>query len=175
MFKTKEFSGNIIRQATKEDCEQVIKMLMDATSWLKENGIDQWSYLGSGKENHEIETAILKGSTFVVENVTGKLIASFNLTSEQNDWDSELWGSNNDQSVYLHRLVVARNQHNKQLGKDLVAWMVDNINPIKGSIRLDCVGHNKVLNRFYKDVGFTFVGSHDMGGTLFSKYERNIG
>ncbi|ASN07162.1 GNAT family N-acetyltransferase [Virgibacillus necropolis] len=175
MFKTEEFSSNIIRQATNEDSEQIIKMLMDAASWLKENGIDQWSYLHSGKENHEIESAILKGTTFVVEDVTGKLIASFNLSSEQNDWDFELWGNNDDQSAYLHRVVVARDQHNKQLGKDLVAWMIDNINLTNGSIRLDCVGHNQILNRFYKDIGFRFIGLHDMGGTLFAKYERTIG
>lgn len=175
MFKTEVFYDYKIRQATVEDTKTVIEMLINAANWLKGNGIDQWSYLHSGKENHEIEAAIIKGTTYVVEGPTGKLIASFNLSSEQNNWDNELWGDNNSgQAVYLHRLVVARSQHNKQTGKKLLLWMIKNIDQKVGLIRLDCIGHNKVLNRFYEKAGFTFIGSHDMDGELFSKYEQSL-
>lgn len=148
---------------------------MDAASWLNENGIDQWGYLHTGKENHEIEEAILKGTTYVVVDEAGKFVASFNLASEQNDWDLALWSNRDDPAVYLHRLVVARNQHNRQIGKELLVWMVNNVDQKVGSIRLDCVGHNKVLNNFYLASGFTFNGTHDMDGDLFSKYERIVG
>lgn len=172
MFKTEQFYSCRVRQANGKDANQVIEMLTNAASWLKENGINQWSYLHSGKENHAIEAAISKGTTYVVEDKDGKLLASFNLSSEQNDWDLVLWGGSNEQAVYLHRLVVARNDHNKQIGKKLLTWMIENMTD--GMLRLDCVGHNKVLNQLYQDAGFTFIGSHDMGGKLFSKYEQNI-
>ncbi|ASK61398.1 GNAT family N-acetyltransferase [Virgibacillus phasianinus] len=172
-FKTNTFAGYQVRRATKEEAPAVINMLINAARWLKENGINQWSYLHSGKENHEIESAVSKGTTYVVEDTTGNLVASFNLSPEQNDWDTELWGIHPNQSFYLHRLVVERDQHNKQLGKRLLAWMLESMET-GGSIRLDCIGHNTVLNQFYNDSGFTFVGSHDMGGELFSKYEHSL-
>ncbi|WP_404451130.1 GNAT family N-acetyltransferase [Virgibacillus necropolis] len=174
IFSTEEFFSYKVRQAIKEDTPSVVKMLTNAASWLKENGVDQWSYLHSGKENNEIEAAIIKGTTYVLEDDEGKFIASFNLSPEQNDWDLELWGNTNDQALYVHRLVVARGQHKKDIGKKLLAWMIKNIDQKIESIRLDCIGHNRVLNLFYQDAGFTYVGSHDMGGELFSKYERPL-
>ncbi|WP_430788764.1 GNAT family N-acetyltransferase [Virgibacillus flavescens] len=175
LFTASEFSDYNVRLATKEDVPIIIDMLISAASWLKNNGVDQWSYLQSGKENHEIEAAVMNETTYVVEDTNGNMVASFNLSSVQNSWDKELWGATVNSHLYLHRLVVAQTEHNKRIGSRLLEWMLDNIQLRKGSLRLDCVGHNQVLNRFYQNSGFEFIGSHDMGGDLFSKYERCIG
>lgn len=175
LFITSDFSDFKVRLATNEDVPLIIEMLTNAAGWLKDNGIDQWSYLHSGKENHAIEAAVKNETTYVVEDTNGNLVASFNLSSVQNSWDKELWGTTTNSCLYLHRLVVAHTEHNKRIGSRLLKWMLENIQMRKGCLRLDCVGHNQVLNRFYQDAGFEFIGSHDMGGDLFSKYERSIG
>ncbi|MFZ3579435.1 GNAT family N-acetyltransferase [Virgibacillus sp. DJP39] len=170
---TKLSSAYKVRKADKNDVSAVINMLTGATEWLKEKGIDQWSYLHSGKENHEIEAAIVRGTTYVVEDIEERLIASFNLSPEKNNWDLQLWGNGtgNDNAVYLHRLVVAPDQHKKDIGKELMYWMIKNKDQKSGPLRLDCIGHNEVLNRFYQEAGFTYIGSHNMDGQWFSKYQ----
>ncbi|WP_249871370.1 GNAT family N-acetyltransferase [Oceanobacillus saliphilus] len=171
LFKKYTFEDYKVRKATVEDTEAVIKILRDAAIHLNEKGIVQWEYLRSGNENDEMKRAISDGETYVVESKYG-LAATFNLSAKQNEWDMEMWGKRNDHAYYIHRLAVAENARNKQVGKKILAWLDNNILLKDGYIRLDCVANNAVLNDYYRQAGFTFIAYAGEGENRFSLYEK---
>ena len=99
-------------------------------------------------------------------------MATFNFANEQNEWDIEMWGKRNDHAFYIHRLAVNQNNHNQQIGKRLLAWIDENHTIEHGFIRLDCVGNNQALNKFYQDSEYHFMGYIGEGEDKFSLYEK---
>lgn len=172
LFASDKFDDYIVRIANEEDIGKVLQLLKNAAFWLKEKGVNQWEYLRNGGENEEIIQDILAGTTFLVNDSKGELAATFNLSPKQNSWDIAMWGDRDDNAYYLHRLAVGKGYHNSQLGKKLIRW-IDTTNLLNdGYIRLDCVGDNKVLNRFYTEAGYTFAGHTGEGDDKFCKYEK---
>ncbi|QGS68018.1 hypothetical protein CV093_02960 [Oceanobacillus sp. 143] len=92
MFRTYEFDNYTVRIAGENDTESVIRLLQDTASNLQKKGVLQWEYLLQGEDTKEIEQGILAGTTYVAE-ANGKMVATFNFSSKQNDWDITLWGS----------------------------------------------------------------------------------
>ncbi|WP_042142344.1 GNAT family N-acetyltransferase [Paucisalibacillus sp. EB02] len=172
MFKTNNLEGFIVRKAIREDLGSVLDLLKSAAKWVQDKGIDQWGYLLEGGEDHEIEADILAGNTYIMENENKEMVATFNFSNEQNEWDVDMWGKRNDNAFYIHRLAVSQLHHNKQIGKRLLAWMDENHTIENGFIRLDCVGNNEALNKFYLDAGFRFMGHIGEGNDKFSLYEK---
>ncbi|WP_106494963.1 GNAT family N-acetyltransferase [Lentibacillus sp. Marseille-P4043] len=174
LFSQNCFDDYSVRLANEQDTAIVLQLLKDVANWLREKGIQQWGYLGSGGEDQEINQDILAGTTYVVEDAQGNIVATFNLSPKQNDWDVEMWGERNDEAYYLHRLAVARGHHNQQIGKRLLRWIDDNMLMNDGYLRLDCVAGNPVLNDYYQQAGFTFSGYTGEGEDKFSKYEKPL-
>lgn len=50
----------------------------------------------------------------------------------------------------------------------MLQWVEENVQHDKEFLKLDCVGHNRILNDFYKSNGFEYVGSTDG----FSKFQK---
>ncbi|MGY0693635.1 GNAT family N-acetyltransferase [Virgibacillus sp. FSP13] len=174
IFAQDTFDEYTIRIAGVNDLNAVLELLYEAANWLKEKGVPQWGYLRSGGEDEEIRQDILAGTTYVVEDNDRNIVATFNLSPKQNDWDIEMWGKRSDQAYYLHRLAVVRGRHHQQIGKRLLRWMDDNMLIDDGYIRLDCVAGNPVLNDYYQQAGFTFSGYTGEGEDKFSKYEKPL-
>lgn len=74
----------LIRKATLADREEVLTILKNAAQWIQKQGINQWAYLLSGKEDDAIETDIRTGITYMVE-LDKEAVATFSLSSEQNE------------------------------------------------------------------------------------------
>ncbi|WP_088051101.1 GNAT family N-acetyltransferase [Virgibacillus dakarensis] len=168
------FDDFSVRLASEKDTANVLQLLKDAANWLKAKEIPQWGYLGSGGEDEEIKQDILAGTTYVVEDVQANIVATFNLSPKQNDWDMEMWGKRDDKGYYLHRLAVDRGCRNQQIGKRLLRWIDDYLLIDDGYLRLDCVAANSVLNDYYQRAGFTFVGYIGAGDDKFSRYEKPL-
>lgn len=171
LFRQEAFEGFSVRSANIEDTDQVLKLLQDVALWLQEKGVDQWGYLREGGEDEEIRQDIAAGTTYIVKDADGSIAATFNLAPKQNSWDMDMWGERNDAAIYLHRLAVGRNYRHKQIGWKLLHWIEENLD-FTGDLRLDCVASNAVLNQFYQDAGFTFVGFVGSGENKFSTYEK---
>lgn len=174
VFKECRFDNFTVRTATTKDTEAVIQLLRGAASWLDEKGISQWSYLQNGGEDHEIKEGIAAGTTYVVENSDDNLVATFNFSSDQNEWDVGMWGERDDLAYYIHRLAVHKDHHHNQIGRKILAWIDRNIQLQNGHVRLDCVASNQVLNDFYRSLGYRFVGHIGEGQDIFSLYEKDF-
>ncbi|WP_077319460.1 GNAT family N-acetyltransferase [Virgibacillus proomii] len=146
----------LIRKATLADREEVLTILKNAAQWIQKQGINQWAYLLSGKEDDAIETDIRTGITYMVE-LDKEAVATFSLSSEQNEWDRRLWGKLEDHAFYLHRLAVHRDHGGKQIGEKVLNCISKQAVKIGAVIRLDCVSDNPRLNDFYQKNGFTFL------------------
>lgn len=153
--------------AALKDADEITNLLKSAASWLKENQIDQWGFLLSGGEDAEIKEAIMTEKTFIVKD-QDQIIGTFTLYLSQNEWDKDIWGVQEDNAVYLHRLATDRSLKGNGLGKAMINWTKEYLKEQNVSIlRLDCVGFNQKLNQFYLDCGLEKVGtSHD-----HSKYQ----
>ena len=158
-----------IRLAQKTELNEIIQLLKDSARWLQINEIDQWSYLLSGGEDDEIELAILKNETYVVE-YDNRIIGTFTISSNQSKWDLEIWGKKEDRSLYLHRLAVRNEFKGNGLGYKMIRWIEEKFSDQFTYLRLDCVANNQKLNKFYEAYGFTFFGSIDE----FNKYEKRL-
>ncbi len=147
------------------------KLLTEAARWLHNQKIEQWGHLLTDEEDQEIKEAILKGETFIVYK-NDRPVATFNLNMKASDWDRNVWGDIQHDAIYLHRLAVDRDFAGQNIGGLIFQWVLDNMNETgRTYLRLDCIGHNEKLNRFYKSQGFDYLGESLSG---FSKYQRTF-
>jgi RimJ/RimL family protein N-acetyltransferase len=158
-----------IRLAENTETKEIIQLLKEVAAWLKSEEIDQWSYLLSGGEDQEIELAILKEETYVAE-YENNLIGTFTISPLQSEWDFDLWGDIEGSAIYLHRLAVNTDYKGQGFGQEMIQWIEKHFFGQFMYLRLDCVSDNPRLNQFYKDCGFTFVGTTDG----FNKYEKHL-
>lgn len=172
--KTRINENYNVRKAEQKDVCGAYELLCNTSYWLKEKGISQWEEFIRGEGMDSVREAILSGITYMVEDAEGEMVAIFNLSDEQNDWDIKMWGIRTDGAYYLHKLAVAKAYHHKQIGRHVLNWVDTNIALENGCVRLDCVAENNVLNQFYQRAGYRHVGYYKMEGQLFSKYEKSF-
>ncbi|HEY4600955.1 MAG TPA: GNAT family N-acetyltransferase [Cerasibacillus sp.] len=173
IFRIDQFNTFTIKKATLEDVQSVYQMLYDIAQILKQKGVHQWEYLLDRQAILEVEAAVVEGATYIVVNEE-QLVATFNLSQDQSEWDQALWGERNDDAFYLHRLAVHPTYRHQQIGLQLLSWIEKNLSVTNGLIRLDCVGGNQVLNEFYRQAGYMFKKTVDIEGTPFSLYEKTF-
>jgi RimJ/RimL family protein N-acetyltransferase len=160
--------GYEVSVATSKEADQLIALLKDVAKWLKEIGVDQWGFLAGGGEDDEIRQGINNKETFIVKR-DGEIVATFTLYQTQSRWDQHIWGNLNDEAVYLHRLALPHSKIGSGLGKEVLQWVETYFkNEGKMTLRLDCLGSNLKLNKYYLINGFEKVGIGD-GHTMFQK------
>ncbi|MGV3464374.1 MAG: GNAT family N-acetyltransferase [Heyndrickxia sp.] len=162
--------GLTIKLASDTDSNQIITLLKEIAQWLKENQIDQWRYLLEGGDDEEIRQAISNQLTYkVLEG--NNLIGTFTLSPTQSEWDIHIFGEERvPDSLYLHRLAVAPEYMGKGIGKNIMQWILENVQIDKAYLKLDCVANNMKLFQFYQNNGFDYVGETDS----HSKYQKRI-
>ncbi|MEK3805436.1 GNAT family N-acetyltransferase [Bacillus sp. FSL H8-0547] len=156
-----------IRLAEPDESSHIIKLLRKTALWIKEQEINQWSYLLDGGEDEEIVRCIKNKETYVVQQ-NDKLAATFTLYPSQNEWDQEIWGHQEENAVYLHKLAVYPAYMKQGIGNVILSWIPEAVRA--DLIRLDCVADNEKLNAFYKENGFELIGvtkGH-------SKYQKEV-
>ncbi|WP_158598237.1 GNAT family N-acetyltransferase [Falsibacillus albus] len=149
-----------INHTHMEEEKEILFLLKETASWLKDKEIDQWGFLLNGGEDQEIKESIEQNQTYSVKR-DGRLIASFTLYESQGEWDRYIWGQSKIPAVYLHRLAVDRTLVGQGIGKEIIKWIEDYLKN-KGwtQLRLDCVAGNRKLNDFYLQAGFGKIGKN---------------
>jgi len=163
--------GFTIKLASDTDSKQIIFLLKEIAQWMKDNHIDQWQYLLEGGDDEEITQAIENQLTYMIlkEDI---LIGTFTLSPTQSEWDVHIFGEEIvPDSLYLHRLALAPSYMGKGIGKNIIQWILENVQTEKAYLKLDCVGQNTKLNQFYQKSGFDYIGETDS----HSKYQKRIG
>lgn len=146
-----------IHQATAKDHQVIKEILTQTAEWLKSIGSTQWSEVLQGKDNHNTPKAIERGEVYYAT-LDGKVAGMFILWNQQSNWDKEMWGADNQEWMYLHRVNIMREFAGTSVAHDIVeeAKNIALEKQVKG-IRLDCMAEKEYLNTFYKAAGFTFV------------------
>lgn len=158
-----EFVNEHVRgqQANTQDTEEIMELLVQTAKWLHSQGSTQWSGLLEGEDSHNMESHISHGEVFSFRQHT-ELVGVVILMQQPSPWDVNLWGEGvleSDYSVYLHRLAIKRGSAGQGLGRDILHWAAKGIvYKDKDRIRLDCIGNNEILNRFYQQCGYTYLG-----------------
>ncbi|MFC4099511.1 GNAT family N-acetyltransferase [Paenibacillus xanthanilyticus] len=164
--------GIVARQATPEDTEAVLALLLGTAKWLQSTGSTQWSALLRGEDSHDTPAAIRRGETFVFAAEDGELAGVFILMQQPSPWDRDLWGElaeNGESAFYLHRLAINRRFAGRRLGEAMMRWAESGIQfGGKTLVRLDCIASNEALNRFYSGLGYAFRGATN-GFNLYEK------
>ncbi|EJR64306.1 hypothetical protein IIO_01922 [Bacillus cereus VD115] len=160
-----------IRIAIEEESASIITLLREVAEWLQHKEVDQWQYLLGGEATAEILECIRDKYTYIVmkeDEIVGTITAS----PKQNEWDEHIFGKEEvSDSVYIHRFAVRRKYKGNGIGESILQWVEENVQCDKEYLKLDCVGHNRTLNDFYKKNGFEYVGSTD-GLSKFQKKRR---
>ena len=161
----------IIRTATEEESDSIITLLKEVAEWLQPKEVDQWQYLLGGEATAEILEGIREKYTYVVTK-EDEMIGTVTVSPKQNEWDEYIFGKEKvSNSLYIHRFAVNRKYKGNGIGEWMLRWIEENVQHYKEFLKLDCVGHNRILKDFYKKNGFEYVGSTDG----LSKFQKKRG
>jgi GNAT superfamily N-acetyltransferase len=138
--------------ADEEDAESLLRLREEAAMWLTSLDVRQWE--PGEVAIDEIRSQVLQGQWWVVtesDRVRGALRVLAN--------DPDAWGQQKDAALYVHGLMIARNEAGAGLGAQLLRW-AEAMAIGRGAqwVRLDCVESNTRLRAYYKRQGFTEVG-----------------
>ncbi len=160
-----------IRTATEEESDSIITLLKEVAEWLQHKELNQWQYLLGGEATAEILECIREKYTYVVTK-EDEIIGTVTVSPKQNEWDERIFGKADvSDSLYIHRFAVKREYKRNGIGEGILQWVYENVQNDKEYLKLDCVGHNRTLNDFYKSSGFDYIGSTD-GLSKFQKKRR---
>lgn len=159
-------------QAQPEDLVLGLAFLKEAAEAIKAKGLEQWNiwlnplpekirWVAEGFENHEF---------FFVENAEGQQIGMYRLSRK----DLLYWGELNDNSGYVHSLVVRKGFARKDLGKTIIKQIEERL-VSEGTflLRLDCNAGNTWLCAYYEQQGFVKVGQKETH-SLNNLYEKQL-
>ncbi|WP_439873447.1 GNAT family N-acetyltransferase [Bacillus mycoides] len=160
-----------IRIATEEESNSIIILLKEVAQWLQHKEVDQWQYLLGEEATVEILEGIREKHTYVVTK-EDEIVGTVTAYPKQNDWDEHIFGKEEvSNSLYIHRFAVKRKYKGSGIGEYILQWIDENMQSDKQYLKLDCVGHNRILKDFYKKNGFAYIGSKD-GHSKFQKRRR---
>ncbi|MBO9597965.1 MAG: GNAT family N-acetyltransferase [Cohnella sp.] len=157
--------------AKPEDGPAIMELYRITAEWLKSKGSAQWADLLVGIDRHNTAAAIERGEVVLFKKGTDPAAVVI-LMLAPSPWDLDLWGDDpsNEKAVFLHRMCIHRDFGGTGLGAQVIRWVDAGIAypPDKDVIRLDCNANNPILNAFYRDAGYAFVGEKD-GLNLYEK------
>ncbi|MDH4423335.1 GNAT family N-acetyltransferase [Bacillus cereus] len=160
-----------IRIATEGESDSIITLLKEVAQWLQHKEVDQWQYLLGEEATAEILEAIREKYTYVVTKEE-EIVGTVTVSPKQSEWDEYIFGKEEvSDSLYVHRFAVKRKYKGNGIGEWMLRWIEENVQHDKEYLKLDCVGHNRILNDFYKRSGFEYIGSTDG----LSKFQKRRG
>lgn len=147
----------ILVNAELTDLHQLLRFRHDASKWLSERGIDQWS---NPFPSSHIARSIKQGEVFLIKdgNVTAATV-----TLDQ-AVDLRLWTREeaNEPALYVHKLAVDRAYAGTDLGGQILNWASTQAATAGARwLRLDAWTTNIRLQRYYLDHGFEHIRTVD--------------
>ena len=156
-----------VRRARPEDAAVVAALLDEATVWVGERGYEQWPL---PFPHDQLLAAIARGEVYLAE-AGGETVATVTLL-----WDDPMyWGERPPDAAYVHKLAVRRACAGQGIGRAIVEW-ADRTAAKAGRqfLRLDCLGDNPDIRRYYEELGFEHRGDLVLNDRNMSIYERHV-
>jgi GNAT superfamily N-acetyltransferase len=156
-----------VRRAQHEDAVTVAALLDEASAWVDDLGFSQWPL---PFPRDQIAAAIERGEIYVVEAEDGDAVGTVSMQP-----DDPYWGDRPPDALYVHKLVVRRDQAGRGIGAAIVEWAnAEAAEAGREFLRLDCLGDNPGIRTYYEDLGFQHCGDIAVDGRKLSLYERHV-
>ena len=159
-------SSIAVRQAQASDAAVVQDMLEEAAQWVDALGVVMWEEgeLTPGR----VDAEIAAGLFFVAEvNGVPAGVVRFQLD------DHLFWPDlTQDDSAFIHRLVVRRRYRGLGVSTALMEWAVSRARTLeKTYLRLDTDASRPKLRQLYEGFGFEFHSFRQVGAYFVARYQ----
>jgi GNAT superfamily N-acetyltransferase len=159
-------SAIAVRQATPADAPVVEDFLREASRWVDALGVVMW-------EEGELDSASIAGEVsagqFFVAAVDGVVAGAVRFQVE----DLLFWPDiAQEDSAFVHRLVVARAFKGQGVSTALLEWAVEHARALgKRYLRLDCDADRSKLRALYERFGFQLHSFRQVQSYYVARYE----
>ncbi|HLH58732.1 MAG TPA: GNAT family N-acetyltransferase [Streptosporangiaceae bacterium] len=147
----------MLRQATPDECGDIVRLLDDTVRWLRHKGTDQWArpWPDEERRNKRIAADVSEGKTWLAMDDRA-VAATITIDPSGNDiWPAAKRG---EKAVYVRRVIVGRRYAGLGLGARLFDWAGDMAARVHGArwIRIYVWTTNRRLHAYYRGQGFRF-------------------
>jgi GNAT superfamily N-acetyltransferase len=159
----------VVRRALAADAAVVHRLLLEAAEWVDALGVVMWE--GDELEFDAVERDVLAGQFFVAE-VNGTIAGAIRFQLE----DRLFWPDlQQDDSAFVHRLVVSRAFKATGVSSALLEWAVQHAREAgKSWLRLDCDDSRPKLKALYEGFGFRRHSHRQVGPYYVARYEYRL-
>ena len=158
-----------VRQAQASDAGIIQEMLEEAAQWVDALGVVMWDEgeLVAGRVEAEISAGL-----FFVGEVGGEAAGTLRFQIEDRLFWPDLM---QDDSAFIHRLVVRRRYKGLGVSTALMEWAASRARAMrKRYLRLDCDASRGKLRRLYEGFGFRFHSFRQVGVYYVARYEYSL-
>jgi GNAT superfamily N-acetyltransferase len=155
-----------VRQAQTTDAAVVQDMLEEAARWVDALGVIMWEEgeLEPGRVDSEIADGL-----FFIADLSGNPAGAVKFQLEDRLFWPDLI---EDESAFIHRLVVRRRYKGLGISTALMQWAVSRARAMgKRHLRLDCDASRSKLRQLYEGFGFEFHSSRQVGAYYVARYQ----
>jgi GNAT superfamily N-acetyltransferase len=156
----------MVRQAQAADTTLVQNMLEEAAMWVDALGVIMWEEgeLAPGRVDSEIADGL-----FFIAEVSGDPAGVVKFQLEDRLFWPDLI---EDESAFIHRLVVRRRFKGLGVSTALMQWAVSRARAMgKRHLRLDCDASRPKLRQLYEEFGFVFHSFRQVGAYYVARYQ----
>lgn len=159
-----------VRQARPEDAGVVEEMLVEAARWVDALGVVMWEE-GELQPAH-IQAEVDAGQFFIAE-VDGVAAGAVRFQLE----DTLFWPDiEQDESAFVHRLVVRRRFKGQGVATALLRWAVAHARASgRRYLRLDCDASRVKLRELYERFGFRHHSFRQVTSYYVARFEMDCG
>ena len=155
-----------IRLAVPGDGRAIEAMLLEAARWVDSLGVTMWEEgeLASRRIRSEIRL-----EQFFIAECDGDPAGAVRFQLE----DRQFWPDiPQDDSAFVHRLVVRRQYQGRGISTALLEWAVDRARALgKTYLRLDCDEDRPKLRALYERFGFLLHSFRQVGPYYVARYQ----
>ncbi|MGG1612357.1 GNAT family N-acetyltransferase [Paenibacillus sp. FSL K6-2441] len=152
--------------AGEDDSETVRQVLVEAATWMQENGVNQWN---PQQFTPELIRSYFEDREIYLLQESGEPVALFTLQ----DSDPDYWGELNVPGYsYLHRLTIRLAYRGRGLSSEILRYAAKRSKALgRPGIRLDCWNQNQKLTQLYEGLGYQLQGTGSNNGREFNLYQ----
>jgi len=141
--------GFSIAAAQRADLEAVMGLLREARSWHEKQGVDMWREFDTARIAADIDA----GRVYVAR-AGGDTCGTITLVES----DGLVWGEEQGDELYVHKLAVARHLAGRGIGAEILRWAQRlALERGKRRLRLDTWDGNRKMREYYERQGFRHV------------------